>query len=256
MKTTNSFYASFSAGKLVASATVALGLLQAGCLSFSIGDSATPHVDKYMFKTIDKGTASKCEIDRIIPEVSSVGYYDGIRISFKLIGSIAMVEKTESTIRHSAGRRMSFGLFPGAAADQDTGEAVGTVFASIWYNILFVGTPTISGVLVEPFVSADTAKRSALFGFHKWKIPSWTERKSDSKEVLGETFLLEDFTCVVSGDGVNETRKTAEKSEVYINNPHGCKSIEVKLEIPHRHPLKKQLEPFEKTTFKISIPGK
>jgi hypothetical protein len=213
-----------------------------------------------MFKTIDKGNASKCEIDRIVPEVTPVGY-DGIRISFNLIGSIAMVEKTESTIRHSSGRRMSFGLFPGAAADQDTGESVGTVFASIWYNILFVGTPTVSGLLIEPFVSADSARRSrfsrsALIGFHKWKTPSWAETKSDSKEVLGEMFLLEDFTCVVSGDGFNETRKTAEKSEAYFNIPHGCKSIEVRLEIPHRHPLKKQLEPFEQTTFKISIPGK
>ena len=236
---------------VAALAALALALPMAGCLSFSLADPEVKSTATVSYETV-KDASNK--IQEIAPTAKRV-WPQSAELSFSLVGSIKEAEVSHFDDRHGARQRLAFGFFPGAANDDGVGAQVGTALRSIWYNIFFLGTPTVSGLLVEPFIYAEdergsTFSRSALFGFHRWRAKPSVENPVRRKTAFREVVQLKDYSCTVahvpaSADGEGICRVSG--------IPADAKTIEVTLDVPPRHPLREKLAPFLNNPMTIRI---
>lgn len=236
-------------------AGIAVAGVFSGCVQFSIGDSYPPATTTATYTSIVKDASN--EIEEIRQRAWWVdGNTAGIR--FDLIGMFTETTTRDIRILHKRSQRLAFGLFPGSAADERDGAKVGTAFKSLWYNALFFGMPTVSGLLVEPFVHADQAEcsnfsRSAIIGFHRWEAVGQVEEKKEKSNSSKDAVQLKNYTCKAD----NGTAVVLEDGVLHVSGfPAEAKSVDVMISIPQQHPLKDQLAPFLQSKIKVILPEK
>lgn len=102
---------------------------------------------------------------------------DDAIVRFSVRGDFTNHVKRVSTYERDASTMLSAGLFPGVPGDRPE-----LALAAIWYNVLMLGTPTLSGLFAEPFLqpagpASDVGagrglfRRSALVGMFRWTDP-------------------------------------------------------------------------------------
>lgn len=122
------------------------------------------------------------------PLSAGIEYFYPTAVRSRDVVSIQLMAKgrfTDGVVRKrtysvSPQRKLSVGILPGMAS-LDPVSAVGGTLLAVWYNILFVGTPTLNGLFIEPFNpdpvpdsesvnDGHAFRRSALLGFHKYEL--------------------------------------------------------------------------------------
>ena len=240
----------------VAMLTVAALLFSTGCLSFPLGNPKVPITTTSVTSGIARDAPN--DIEEFSPSATRLEP-NTVKITFIVRGTINLREVHETKIEHGAEERLSIGFFPGAACETNSVDAMAWAAESIWYNIIFVGLPTVSGLLIEPFIPASPGKgsafsRSAIIGCHRWgyKPATKTTQKTSSKAT--ECILLNGYSCEVNGASSVVVDKDGNCTAYGF--PAAAKSLKVTLSIPNTHPLKRQLEPFEKEPISIRLPEK
>lgn len=247
-KTAQSIVAALAAGTAVA------GILS-GCVQFSIGESYPPTTTVATDTSLAKDSSN--EIEEIRQRARRTGG-NSAEISFDLLGTFTETTTRNLKIRHNKSQRLAFGFFPGSAVDEKDGAKVETAIRSLWLNVAFLGMPTVSGLLVEPFVHADNEKcsnfsRSAIFGFHRWAASGQIEEKTEKTNSSKDTVQLKNYTC--KADMVSAW--VSEDGILHVSGfPAEAKSVDVMISIPQHHPLKDQLAPFVQSKVKIILPEK
>ena len=233
-------------------AALALAMPMAGCLSFTVAETGASRPVVEVSRDVAKDPSN--QIYEIAP-VAKRSWSQSAELSFDLIGSVKVAELTKTETRRGWRQRLAFGFFPGAACDDGFDAQAGTAFKSIWYNIAFVGIPTVSGLLVEPFVHADREmgsdfSRSAIFGFHRWNAKPCIEKDARRARGFREVVQLKDYSCEFAG-----TTSYADNDGICRVSPvpEGAKTIEVKVFVPQRHPLMDKLAPFINAPITIRI---
>lgn len=200
-----------SAGRCVQAAltlAVAWGLW--GCVAFPVGGGEKTYDDSpsltqpYLQREHGGGTVLRPESVEYYPEATREG--DTVRIRLVAEGRFT-AERTENRrFTVTPEEKMAVGLVPGMASLPERKVVGGTVLAA-WYNVLFLGTPTLSGLFIEPFLppiaydargAGNTFRRSALFGFHRYKMGGHSGKEAPEtirgpvdatkQPVLGATF--------------------------------------------------------------------
>ena len=154
----------------------AILLCGAGCVSFPL-ESARPtsRTTGAAITTIVKSSSN--EVDEVVPVVWRTGERRA-ELKIDLIGDIMIRETTDVNTTYGAREKMSFGFFPGAACDESGGEKIGSVLLALWYNIILAGTPTLSGLFVEPFIPTEVGQGSR---FSRSALPSLGSSVDDKK---------------------------------------------------------------------------
>lgn len=237
-------------------AALSASLVSAGCMSFSLGESRQP-IKRPGIPTVSIDASAANEIDEISPVVNRTGPRSA-EIKFIVRGSITEVEERVTMIDHSEEQRLAVGFFPGAACEKTTDDAMVWGAETIWYNIIFVGLPTVSGLLIEPFIPAGRGNgsafsRSAIIGFHRWGSEPHTETSHERRSYGKDSTQLKGYLCTAEGASTLVDRQGLCTVRDF---PATAKSLKVTLSIPNAHPLKRQLEPFERGPISIQLPEK
>lgn len=222
-----------------------------GCFSFSFGGGSTVTKTSYNGGGLDPSAPN--EVDEIRPEVRSASF-GGLELRFKLIGSFTMEKKEITEVFHPSAQRLAFGFFPGSACDETTGKSVGTAMKSVWFNVVFAGMPTVSGLLVEPFIHAEPGagsafSRSAIFGFHRWGASPYKDESHDTTRSTESEMYLDQYECKFDGDSYYAANCICK-----LDPPSRKAPITISLSVDDNHPLKRQLAPFENRPMVLTIP--
>lgn len=240
------------ARRCAAVAAVTFCMAHAGCVSFSIGDSNATTQTVSVTRSVARDAAN--EIEEVEPVVRRV--QDAVTVRFNLHGAFVEEECSETTVRHKGVQMLAAGFFPGSACYEGPGVQVGAAVRSVWYNILFLGLPTVSGLLVEPFVPAgpddgSAFSQSAIIGFHRWGGKPYVENKTERSRVNRDVMAFVDYSCRVAGASATVA---ADGLCVVRGVPADAGTIEVTLSVSPRHPLRDQLAPFMDVPITIAMP--
>lgn len=148
---------------------------------------------------------------RLVPLPGKVEFYpaaerNGNRVEVRLMVEGSFTEETVERRPYEVTeqRKVSFGILPGMASLRP-GLAPGGTLLALWFNICFLGTPTLNGLLLEPFnpeaVPKSTTigdghvfRRSAFVGFHKYYLPGrqGEDPPRTSQRTVSDTRRVED----------------------------------------------------------------
>lgn len=140
------------------------------------------------------GTETRMIAEKVDFYPEAVRNGDTVRLHLVASGTFRqeITETRELTV--TAQRKVAFGVLPGMASLRP-GLVPGGTLLALWYNICFLTTPTLNGLLLEPFNpravaksdtlgDGDSFRRSALVGFHKYEVP---ERRGGTPETQTQT---------------------------------------------------------------------
>ncbi len=128
------------------------------------------------------------------------------RVEVKLMVEGAFTEETIERRPYTVTeqRKVAFGILPGMASLRP-GLAPGGTLLALWFNICFLGTPTLNGLLLEPFNpvavpdsptvgDGHVFRRSAFVGFHKYSLPGrqGEDAPRTSQRTVSKTVRVED----------------------------------------------------------------
>ena len=173
--------------RMAACAIAAACMLLAGCVA------VTTSGGHKTYRSLGSETRMIAEKVDFYPEAVRQG--DTVRLHLVASGTFRQETTETRELTVTAQRKMAFGILPGMASLRP-GLVPGGTLLALWYNICFLGTPTLNGLLLEPFnpravEKSDTLRdedwfrRSALVGFHKFKVPE--ERSGGTPQRLTQT---------------------------------------------------------------------
>lgn len=188
------------------------------------------------------------------PEVARSG--DRVDIHLVSQGSFAdeITEKKPWEIPEEV--QVAIGFMPGMKSLRPELAAGGTLFA-LWYNICFLGTPTLVGLLIEPLnpnpvpmggsVTDEYAfRRSALLGFHKFKLPGVTGTTTNSTPaaIVEDTRVVKNVTLEFKADRPFWSGIALNENGLVLTGvePGRHEGTLVLKAVPDRHYLKKHLQ--------------
>ena len=232
-------------------AVVAAAMFACGCVSVSLSGNGSPPAPS---KSSYLSSASIRTLDPVVRRTDA----STAKISFALVGDFEYVDSVTTSASRPEDHRLAIGFFPGAAkAPKPTAQAA-TAFRAVWYNICFFGTPTLAGIFVAPFVErpldGDSAfSQSALFGFHKWFVPSkWAPTSTNQRSRHEKRIPLEGVRCTAGGY-LHESE--AKEGVVTVRGlSAGRQKVPVKITVPDDHPLKSKLRLYERGQIPVEIP--
>lgn len=197
---------------------------------------------------------------------------DGDRATIRLLARGEVSETVTKTKPYETSEevKMSFGILPGMASLPPRLAVGGTLFA-LWYNICFLGTPTLAGLLIEPFNpnpvpmgnslgGGHAFRRSALLGVHKFRVPAKEneEKARPTTSIVNKTWVVEGVTMEIDANP-----RFWQDSEMYQTGlvltgvgPGRHKGTLVLKEVPPLHNLKEDLLEWENVEMDVTIPEK
>jgi len=242
--------------RLVCAAAGAIAAIaMTGCLSMETGVSPADEREY--------GSSTKV-IEAVVTGVEPhVEWHDGdcvVRIS--LTGTLRC-EATKSKVRYNVERRyLSAGFFPGTMACRgEYSDCVVNGLAAFYYNIVFVGLPTVYGLIVEPFIPYYPAQaesvvgknaflNSPMIGFARY-CKSGTEYSKVTVPLPKKNrWELED--AVLSAPKFNLKSERGEPLRINGALLKGAKTFDVAIALPEGHPLKNAMGIYE--GVKITVP--
>lgn len=216
-----------------------------GCATITLdGASEAP-------PTVSTKFTSSSRIDMLTPRVRRTGASTA-EISFDLDGSFEMTETRTTPGFIPGGGRLAVGFFPGSALHSSAANPL----KSFWYNICFLGTPTLYGLFAAPFVEipkggGSVFSKSALLGFYRWREPDrHVPAQKASRNWTRERLLLKNVVCRVDGRPVEMREGVISLSGL----PSGAQTVNVSFTIPASHPLGGQLRRFEQGEIPVTVP--
>ena len=237
-----------------------LATLSGGCLAVTVSggketsSSATPRT---RYRDV--------EVASIDPVVKRTGR-DTAEIRFEATGTFPY-ERTETVQRtKAASERMAVGILPGLAEDSP-GDAIGNTLVAIWYNVCFLGAPTLHGILFEPFAPVSEPEalesmgtrtgfsRAALVGFYKYRTPtkSWADPRPKKTKGTLRRVPLDSATLAPEG-GPFKVRSSRNGKLTLANVPAGRQECRVRLTLPRTDPLYDVLAPLLSRPISFTIP--
>ncbi|MBR4188713.1 MAG: hypothetical protein IKQ55_01995 [Kiritimatiellae bacterium] len=213
------------------------------------------------------------EIEYFYPKAVRSGDVASIQLIAKGIFTDAVVK--EQTYSVTPQRKLSVGILPGMAS-LDPVSAVGGTLLAVWYNILFVGTPTLNGLFIEPFNpdpvpdsesvnDGHAFRRSALLGFHKYELAGRSGRgvpeekrvsAAGTRSVSGVDFAFEADSAsdpsFWTGVGHSDDRGTVYLYGVAPGKHVGRLVLE---KVPPGHYMRKDLPRLVGFEMKVEIPA-
>ena len=185
-------------------------------------------------------------------------------------GTVSETVTATKTYEISEEVKMTFGILPGMASLPPRLVVGGTFFA-LWYNICFLGTPTLAGLLIEPFnpnpvpmgyslSDGHAFRRSALLGVHKFELPAKKEEKKDppTTSIVEKTWVVEGVTMEFDAQPRFWQDSKMYQAGLVLTGvkPGRHKGTLVLKEVPPLHNLKKDLLEWENVEMDVTIPEK
>lgn len=241
----------------------ALLALATGCVSIPLGS------EKVLQTRSDgrKVESVSVEVESFRPVVARTGSSATVRL--ELDGTFTDRTTVSESRRVAARTKLSFGLFPGLANVQPSENVVGDALLALWYNVCFLGTPTVNGLLLEPFEPASAKSRdfggkgafsrAALLGFHKYEEPeAWVRGKeSRTVETKKEARSVRDIELSFRSDDPFWTSQRCTDGTLVLEGlPPDARTgvLEIR-DIPADHPFREPLLGLRRARIEVTVPA-
>ena len=244
----------------LAPALLALGT---GCVSIPLGAERVlqTRTDEKKVETVS------VEVESFRPVVQRSGSSATVRLELDGSFTDRMTERTSRLV--AARTKLSFGLFPGLANANPSENLVGGSLLALWYNVLFLGAPTVNGLLLEPlepasaktpdFGGTGSFSRAALVGFHKFEEPQGWVRGVEraTLETKKETRPVRGVGLDFRSDAPFWTGKSCSDGTLVLNGlPQDARTgvLEIR-DIPADHPYREPLLGLRRAVIEVTIPA-
>ena len=237
--------------------------LAPGCVSIPLGSERVlqTRTDNRSVETVS------VEVESFRPVVSRTGSSATVRL--ELDGTFTDRTTVTESRKVAARTKLSVGLFPGLANVEPSGNVVGDALIALWYNVCFLGTPTVNGLLLEPFEPASAKSRdfggkgafsrAALLGFHKYEEPEgWIPgRGSRTVETKKEARHVRNVGLSFRSDAPFwASQRCTDGTLVLEGLPPDARTgvLEIR-DIPADHPYREPLLGLRRAVIEVTIPA-
>lgn len=231
-----------------------------GCVAVKVSQ---PEKDE-MVQTSQTRSVCQSEVSGVEPTLESTD--DTVNVSLSLLGSFDIETRTVFASSAVWDEFMAVGFFPGVMSCKgEYRDCLPNASGAVLYNIVFVGLPTVYGLLIEPWVphypqQTDSIVgqraflKSALIGFSRYAKPAEAHERQSASHSETHKIRLDDAVVVASELGLESER--GKPLRIPVDSLPGSGEIKVKFRLPAEHPLKSSLSGFEEAEITIQCANK
>lgn len=239
---------------------VLLTLPFAGCVAVRVSQPT----DAEMRIVAQSQSISPSEVTGVEPTLDGTG--GTVNVSFSILGTFDVATTSVYAGSANVDRFVAVGFFPGVMSCRgEYRDCMSNAACACLYNIVFVGLPTVYGLLVEPWiphypeqtdsiVGQQAFLKSALIGVSRYaKRVEARERQKVSHSVSSK-IKLEDAIVLAPELGLESER--GKPLRIPIDRLPENGELQVKLKLPEAHPLKDVMAGFEDAEITVQFAKK
>lgn len=226
-----------------------------GCVAVKV---TQPSVEE-MRQVSETTSIVQSEVSGIEPSIVRAGSV--VNINVNLLGTFDL--ETRTIYANSADRDefIAVGFFPGVMSCRgEYRDCLLNGTEAFFYNLVFVGLPTVYGLLVEPcipyyprqtdsVVGQTAFLKSALIGFSRYSKATTPNEKQEVRHSKVNKVRLED--AIISAPALDLESVRGQPLQIPVDKLSDGGDAKVKLSLPVEHPLKRAMSDFEDVEITI-----
>lgn len=235
-------------------AVCAAPLFVSGCLSVPVGGDGQVATSESLPKTTGR-----------VLGISSTTRREGtsVYVSLYADGNFKEERKVIETTTTKREKMVTVGILPGVAGCKG-GDVLSNGTAAFWYNLCMLGTPTLYGLLVAPFLSPEDEvmemnqdgffARSALVGYHAYyrplPLPKTVNREVGTRAETKDQVCLNDYASPEEGIRYSRTWNGEIK---LLDIPEDRKKVYFRIEVSPGADLHDALAPYIGESYPVTL---